>query len=192
MAENNEQYTCLSTRLIEALEFAAMAHDGQYRRGNAQVPYIAHPAGVGLILMKAGASEDAVIAGILHDVIEDTKFDYEDIEKRFGQQVADLVKWVTIPSDLEWLASKLAYLDNLEKAPAEAKLVSAADMLYNRADLINSMRRDKEFIKRNPAKSYTDPELAGKRIELIAAGLGEDHVLVKDLRAQNEIMSQLF
>lgn len=192
MAENNQKYTYISWRIISALEFAALAHNGQTRKGNKDVPYFSHPAGIGLILTKAGAEEDVIIGGILHDVIEDTKFGYDDIKERFGQKVADLVRWVTIPSGMEWMASKLAYLDNLEQSPIQARMISAADMLYNSADILMSMERDPEFIKRNPAKSYTDSALTSRRIEIIAKGLGEDNVLVVDLRKQHDEILKLF
>jgi (p)ppGpp synthase/HD superfamily hydrolase len=59
-----------------------------------------------MILGKAGANDDVVCAGIMHDVIEDTKFSYENIEKGFGSSVADLVKWVSENKDVEFLERK--------------------------------------------------------------------------------------
>jgi (p)ppGpp synthase/HD superfamily hydrolase len=63
----------MTSRLFNALNFAAIAHDGQ-KRMDKITPYIAHSFGVGLILLEFGYPEDVVMAGILHDVAEDTKF----------------------------------------------------------------------------------------------------------------------
>lgn len=69
-------------RLDYAILFATKAHDGQ-RRKTDNVDMIFHPFTVGMILQRAGMNEDTVIAGILHDVVEDTKYTINDIEKIF-------------------------------------------------------------------------------------------------------------
>jgi (p)ppGpp synthase/HD superfamily hydrolase len=70
-------------RIFEAIEFGARAHAGKYRKGT-EVPYIVHPLGVMKILVEHGASEDLVVAGILHDTVEDTYVTLEDIRNSFG------------------------------------------------------------------------------------------------------------
>lgn len=188
MVEKIEQnYAYISENIIRALEFAARAHRDQYRKGLDQTPYFSHPAGVGLILAQTGCREEVIIAGILHDVIEDTKFTYSDIVNNFGVDIADLVKWVSIPEEAKGLEGKEAYLKNLENAPAEARLISAADMLYNRADVILAFNNTEEKFNSSQFKTYLIPELNEKRIAIIEAGLGADHQLVKDLKEQHEI-----
>ncbi len=126
----------LGEKILKALHFSSIAHEGQYRKGPRHIPYFSHPAAVGMILWKAGFSEDVVTAGILHDVIEDTRFGYQDIEKEFGSQVADWVQDVSENMELPREEKKTAYLDHLENAPIEAKAISGADLLANRYSMI--------------------------------------------------------
>jgi (p)ppGpp synthase/HD superfamily hydrolase len=135
----------LSERVLMALRFAAIAHREQRRKDRFESPYISHPAAVGMILGKAGANDDVVCAGIMHDVIEDTKFSYENIEKGFGSSVADLVKWVSENKDLEFLERKESYLVNLANAPMEARMISAADLLANRVDMLALHRQGEDI-----------------------------------------------
>ena len=74
-----------------AIEVAVRAHEGQVRKGT-QTPYIIHPLSVGIILAKAGAPDEVIIAGILHDTIEDTPVTCEQVRGTFGGTIANLVK----------------------------------------------------------------------------------------------------
>ncbi len=76
-----------------AIEVATKAHEGQFRKTGE--PYIVHPLAVKKILEDWGMDEDTIIAGILHDTIEDTSLTLEDIKKEFGESVAFLVDGVT-------------------------------------------------------------------------------------------------
>lgn len=129
--ESNKKLPYLSDKTLEALEFAAIAHQDQRRKGADKVPYISHPAMVGTILARGGFGEDIVVAGILHDVIEDTSFGYEDISKKFGVEIAKLVLHVSENKSLPYLERKQKYLDNLKTAPMEALAVSMADSMAN-------------------------------------------------------------
>ena len=82
-----------SKRIQRAVEFATKAHKGQKRRSGE--PYITHPLMVKDILQDWGMDEDTVIAGILHDTVEDTAVTLEDVEREFGETVAFLVDGVT-------------------------------------------------------------------------------------------------
>ncbi|MEB4860669.1 HD domain-containing protein [Priestia megaterium] len=73
-------------RFISAIELAAVAHQNQIRKGN-QKPYIVHPYTVGMLLLEANCSEDTIIAGILHDVVEDTYVGYEEIDVFCKQKI---------------------------------------------------------------------------------------------------------
>jgi hypothetical protein len=73
--------TAYSERIDEALRVAATAHEGQNRKGT-QIPYVMHPVHVARILERHGWAEDVVIAGLLHDVIEDTDFDESAVQER--------------------------------------------------------------------------------------------------------------
>ena len=80
-------------RIKHAVAVAKDAHDGQYRKTGE--PYIVHPLAVKKILEEWGMDEDTIIAGILHDTIEDTSLTLEDIRNEFGESVAFLVDGVT-------------------------------------------------------------------------------------------------
>ncbi len=80
-------------RVEKAVEMAKKAHEGQTRKTGE--PYIIHPLAVKKILEEWGMDEDTVIAGILHDTVEDTKLSLGDIKKEFGESVAFLVDGVT-------------------------------------------------------------------------------------------------
>lgn len=80
-------------RIQHAVDFATKAHDGQFRKtGEA---YIIHPLAVKKILIEWGMDEDTIIAGILHDTVEDTNVTLNDIKTEFGETVAFLVDGVT-------------------------------------------------------------------------------------------------
>ena len=82
-----------SERVSRAVEMAKKAHEGQFRKTGE--PYIVHPLAVKKILEEWGMDEDTIIAGILHDTIEDTSLTLNDIKKEFGESVAFLVDGVT-------------------------------------------------------------------------------------------------
>ena len=80
-------------RIKRAIEVATKAHEGQFRKTGE--PYIIHPLAVKKILEEWGMDEDTIIAGILHDTVEDTDLTLEDIRNEFGESVAFLVDGVT-------------------------------------------------------------------------------------------------
>ena len=75
----------------KAKEFAIKAHKGQVRKNEKDKPMIMHPVSVAELLEEYGYDDNVVAAGYLHDVVEDTKYTIEDIEKEFGKDMASLV-----------------------------------------------------------------------------------------------------
>ena len=129
---NEETEPRKSERLFRAIEFASKAHSGQFRKGSG-VPYIVHPLGVARILIELGCSEEVVIAGVLHDVVEDTKFTLEDVRGEFGSEVARLVDGCTEPhhGSESWEVRKKHTVELLKTAELGALLVACADKLDN-------------------------------------------------------------
>lgn len=80
-------------RITEAYHFAEKAHDGQKRRSGE--PYIIHPVAVAQILAEMGMDADSICAALLHDVVEDTPVTDEEIRKKFGETIEQLVDGVT-------------------------------------------------------------------------------------------------
>ena len=89
----------LTKKVVNAFEFAYEVHKGTKRKGK-NVPYIVHPMDVASILIKNSASEDLVVAGLLHDVIEEENVKLIKISELFGETVANLVNAVTEPEEL--------------------------------------------------------------------------------------------
>ncbi len=123
-------------RIEEALELAAQAHDGQFRKGT-ETPYISHPYAVGLILMGEGCSEDVVIAGILHDTVEDTDITLECIRNTFGELIAEIVDACSENKSLKWRERKTELIETLKTASTEICLVTCADKLHNLRTVIS-------------------------------------------------------
>lgn len=124
-------------RLADAFEFAFKAHDGVTRK-QSFMPYIAHPMETAFIVKSVpDISDNAVIAAILHDVVEDTKYTADDIEKCFGSEIRDLVvsesedKMPHLPKAESWKLRKEAFLNHLKDASYEAKVICLADKLSN-------------------------------------------------------------
>lgn len=137
----------LTDRFSDALTFAEQLHRTQTRKGNA-IPYIAHLMAVTATVLEWGADEDAAIAALLHDAVEDQGGDAtaELIRARFGDRVADLVLHCTDSTSVDpdakgpWLARKTAYLDRLAHADAGAALITAADKLHNITAIVRDVR----------------------------------------------------
>ena len=136
-----------------ALAFAAKHHDRQVRKGT-RLPYLTHPANVALILTRYGRDTDTVVAGILHDVIEDCVRDgysREMLEQRigdkFGAKVLDIVLAVTYRRndddgvELSGDDRKTDYLERLSGASEEARWVCAADKIHNASSIVADLRR---------------------------------------------------
>ena len=132
MTQNSTQ----KNRIEEAIEVAAEAHQGQYRKGT-RTPYITHPYAVGLILMEAGCPEAVIIAGILHDTVEDTDLTLEFIQERFGEYVADIVDGCSENKVLRWRARKTERIEALKSASPEICTVTCADKLHNLRTIIS-------------------------------------------------------
>lgn len=135
--------------IVKAFDFAYRAHDGQYRKDK-KTPYIVHPMDVASILMKMGASEDVVVAGLLHDVLEDTETSVTEIEELFGKEVAELVEGVSEPEKyrgearfqekkMTWKDRKLHTIEKMRNADYDIKLLSCADKLSNIRDMTSDL-----------------------------------------------------
>jgi (p)ppGpp synthase/HD superfamily hydrolase len=123
------------TLLAAADEFATWKHRHQFRRDGV-TPYINHPRGVMAILRdEFGITDvDTLAAGLLHDTIEDTATDYDEILERFGRRVADLVAVLTKDKRLPEAKRERDYFAQLARAPLPARLCKIADSLYNVRD----------------------------------------------------------
>lgn len=119
----------------KAYVFTAQAHLGQTRLSGE--PYLSHPMSVANILADMNLDEATVVAGLLHDTVEDTKATIDEIEGLFGEEVADIVDGVTKISKMNFESKAIAQAENIRKmilAMAEdirVLMVKLADRLHN-------------------------------------------------------------
>ncbi len=121
--------------LFQAIEFAAQAHRGQFRKGT-RLPSVFHGFAIAKTLIECECSDEVVVAGILHDTVEDTPVTLDEIRATFGDKVASLVDAVSEPlSELDrvqsWGQRKQHTLEALETATPEVLLIQLADKLDN-------------------------------------------------------------
>ena len=142
MPQNAKIY---SLRLYDAIELAARAHYNQVRKGT-EIPYIVHPLAVAGILIRSRCSEQLVIAGLLHDSVEDTPVTIEEIRSQFGREVADLVMALSEPDKkASWEDRKAHTIEYLEKkATSDVLLVALADKLDNIRAIREGLESDGE------------------------------------------------
>lgn len=119
--------------IARAADFAARAHTTQRRKGDAQEPYINHLAEVALLLTEATGGDDAALiaAGWLHDTLEDTETEREELEALFGPEVAALVAEVTDDKSLKKADRKRLQIETTPLKSAQAKLIKIADKTSN-------------------------------------------------------------
>lgn len=117
--------------IYKAIQMALKAHEHQLRKLDNQV-YVAHPLEVGIILAKHNLPDEVIIAGILHDTVEDTSLTLEQIESEFGAKVAAYVKFCSeLNKGDTWKKRKLDYMDQLERAPIDVLYIVCVDKLTN-------------------------------------------------------------
>ena len=145
--------TGYSDRINHAFAYAAKHHDQQVRKGT-RLPYLTHPANVAVILTRYGCGEDAVVAGILHDVVGDCVrqgWTRETLDERigtkFGNGMLEMLLSVTerrTDDDGVELSSddrKDDYLERLSLASEDALWVCAADKVHNANSILSDLRR---------------------------------------------------
>lgn len=128
-------------RVEYAIYFATKAHKGQKRKIE-DIDMIFHPFTVGMLLQRNGCEEDVVIAGILHDVVEDTQYEFDDVENEFGKVVRDYVYDASEPDkSLEWEDRKKHTIEHIKSAPLGSKLIVACDKISNLEDLYENIEK---------------------------------------------------
>ncbi len=122
-------------RVRDAYEYAKAHHEGQLRKDG--TPYITHPIEVAHLVAELGLDADSIMAALLHDTIEDTDATHEEVAKRFGATVADLVEGVTKLTRVKHTSVEEKQMENLRKMlMAMAKdirviLIKICDRVHN-------------------------------------------------------------
>jgi (p)ppGpp synthase/HD superfamily hydrolase len=143
----------MSERLHRAIDLAARAHAHQRRKDrDLDIPYVAHVYGVAMLLAAHGFPEEVLIAGLLHDLLEDAPQFAPELEG-FGGNVVRWVQTVTDPGkhdanhlqDLPWEERKAGYIEQIRGGDAEAKAVCCADKIHNMESTWMALERGDGF-----------------------------------------------
>ncbi|PIE33296.1 phosphohydrolase [candidate division KSB3 bacterium] len=128
------------SRLLKAISFAAYKHRDQRRKCEMAVPYINHLLAVAETLWERGKVRDidTVLAGLLHDTLEDTTTSPQELEDLFGEKVRSIVEEVTDDKRLPKSERKRLQIERAGKASLAARHVKLADKICNLRDLIQA------------------------------------------------------
>lgn len=143
--------------LTKAFFLALHFHSGQLRKGG--LPYITHPIAVAKMIKGAGFPDEVAAAALMHDVLEDSGCEREEIEKKLGGAVADLVCEVTDKDKtLSWTDRKAGYIKNLLTASENGLAIACADKAHNIESMIEGLSGggetfSKSFAQRIPEKA---------------------------------------
>ncbi|MFT5354653.1 MAG: (p)ppGpp synthase/HD superfamily hydrolase [Polyangiales bacterium] len=182
-----------SPRLDEAIALATDAFRPVIRKGSG-VPYLTHLLQVLVTVGEHFGDEDQMIAAVLHDYLEDIESGTgEELESKFGPRVRRLVEALsdtTVLPKPPWKERKVEYLAHLQEAPAEVKLISAADKLHNALSILRDHRAVGEAIW----DRFTAPkEETLWYYASVVTSLSADwqHPLLDELRGNVEALHQL-
>jgi len=171
----------------QALEFAAAQHAGQ-RREVDQAPFILHPLEVAQLLRGRDYPDDVVAAAVLHDVIEDTPVQFDELQARFGGRVAELVSAVSEPPGGGSYAERKARLrEAVGHADADAAAVFAADKVVKARELRIGLARN---LPDAPTLDADKLDHYWACLALLEHRLGT-HPLVRQLRFELEALDLL-
>lgn len=140
----------LTPRISEAINCVSKLHSKQFRKGDPTLPYVSHLFAVAWILSEYTNDEDIIIAGLLHDSLEDVEgYTYEQLESDFGKKVADMVLNVSddktaneANKKASWDIRKQKYLEHLQFADKGSLLVCGADKIHNTVAYINDYKKN--------------------------------------------------
>ena len=171
------------TTLLRAVSFAARAHDGQLRKDN-RTPYVAHVFRVCMVARHVFGLDDprALAAAVLHDTLEDTRTDYDDLLELLGglgHPVADWVAALSKDTRREEPQREADYLAVLARAPWQVKVCKLADMFDNLTDAQHlraeqrsrTLARSRQYLE--ALKSGDLPEQARRAWETVAQLVAE-------------------
>lgn len=151
--------------LLEAVALAARAHDGQKRKDE-KTPYVSHPFRVCLIVRQVfGVNDPRVLAAaLLHDTIEDTKTDFDDVEAKFGAEIAEWVAALSKDKRQRDAKREPAYMRQFTAAPWPVHVCKLGDIFDNLMDSIHTDAKQQAKTV-NRSQTYLDalkPHLTAK------------------------------
>jgi len=172
----------LNPKIQKAIYIATHQHRDQKRKFGG-LPYIVHPFSVAWLLAEQTKDEDIVIAGLLHDVIEDTDgYTFADIVKDFGERVAKIVADVTEDKNLPWRERKEQYIEVFETSSQESLMVATADKIHNLASLYENMQETGEDPFGTAFKSFEESKWFYETVYKIMERRLENKILLKEFK----------
>jgi GTP diphosphokinase / guanosine-3',5'-bis(diphosphate) 3'-diphosphatase len=150
--------------LLAALELASIKHRDQRRKDQAKSPYINHPIAVARLLWAHGVTDPTtILAGVLHDTIEDTATTRAELAEQFGEAVAAVVAEVTDDKSLPKARRKELQVEHAPHMSTAAKLVKLADKTSNLRDMVDSPPHDWPTERRREYFEWAERVVAGLR-----------------------------
>lgn len=187
-------------RIDNTIKLAAHLHRHQTRIDKNRTPYISHLVSVAIIISQVTDDEDIIIAGLMHDSLEDVPhYTYENLVEDCGERVANIVRHVTEPLDankqaeeqLPWLTRKEAYLENVRSGGIESAIVSAADKIHNLQSMLGDIEKENEvFLLRFNSSLQNKLWLHKETFLIIKEKLGEEHTLVTEFAKIMELFKK--
>jgi (p)ppGpp synthase/HD superfamily hydrolase len=181
----------LTPRLNEAIKHSSHLHRNQFRKDEYHTPYVSHLYAVATLLSSVTDDEDIIIAGLMHDSLEDVPhYTYTHLASDYGERVATIVLHVTEPLDatkedneqLPWLERKEEYLRVLREGGVESALVSCADKIHNTESFLYDLKKEGEaFSSRFPSSIRNKVWFHEQVLMIIEEKLGKAHPLVARL-----------
>jgi guanosine-3',5'-bis(diphosphate) 3'-pyrophosphohydrolase len=170
--------------LLEAAAFAARAHRGQLRKDK-ETPYVSHVFRVCLVAREIfGISDPRVLmTALLHDTVEDTTTDFDDLEEHFGREIAAWVAFLSKDKRLPEQEREQAYIDNLAKAPWPVLACKLADIFDNLMDL-GQMPPERRQHTLNRLEGYVNA-LRGNTTEHLRRPLALVSQLLEEMKLKN-------
>lgn len=152
-------------KILDAASFAAKKHTGQKRKGSDGQPYINHPLEVASLLANVGKVDDVdvIVAGLLHDTVEDCGVSREEIEERFGETVAGYVSEVTDDKSLSKAERKRLQVEHAPHLSHGAKQIKLADKISNIHDVTLNPPADWTMERRREYVEWGENVVAGLR-----------------------------
>lgn len=159
-----------------AYEMAREAHAGQVRNASGGRPYIDHPVAVAELLSEHLSDEDVLAAALLHDVVEDSELEIDDLRERCGGRVAEIVAALTDNASVEpYEARKREHRERVEGAGDDALAIFAADKVANVTMLRDAHRQEGEEAVEGELKVPLDEKVGvwEQDLEMLRRNAGE-------------------
>lgn len=186
----------LDEALIQKAYIVSKTSHGNQKRHSGD-PYFAHPLAVAEILIDLKLDQDSIITALLHDVVEDTDVNLDDIEKDFGEEIAKLVDAVTKLGKIESIPSNERVAENFRKLALAMSedirvlLIKLADRLHNMRTLAYVPSKEKRIKKARESLDIYAPLAARIGLNKIKDELQELSFAILDLESRNYIVDRL-